>query len=411
MAVFPSARTCFRVILLGTAVLSYVVSWSAESKALPGGVDAWHAAGMRGKGVKVAVLDTGFRGYRDHLGRELPATVKVKSFRHDGDLEARDSNHGVACAEVIHTLAPDAELLFANWEPDHSESFLAAVAWCRDEGAAVVSCSVIMPAWSDGEGGGAVHARLAEIMGTGTKATDLLGFACAGNLAQRHWAGRFSGDGKGLHQWAGGRTDNALTPWSDERVSVELCCRPGAKYGLEIVDVTEKKVTPAALAYSGPDRTTLTARVQPEAGHAYRVRVRLLGGAAGPFHVSALAGWLEHSTAGGSIPFPGDGAEWVTVGAVDAGGRRAAYSSCGPNSPRPKPDVVAPVPFASAVRGRGFSGTSAATPQAAGLAALLRSRHPDWPAERVREVLLKSCRDLGPPGYDAETGFGMIRLP
>src|SRR4051812_34820529 len=129
MAVFPSARTCFRVILLGTAVLSYVVSWSAESKALPGGADAWHAAGVRGRGVKVAVLDTGFRGYRDHLGRELPATVKVKSFRHDADLEARDSNHGVACAEVIHTLAPDAELLFANWEPDHPETFLAAVAW------------------------------------------------------------------------------------------------------------------------------------------------------------------------------------------------------------------------------------------------------------------------------------------
>ena len=180
---------------------------------------------------------------------------------------------------------------------------------------------------------------------------------------------------------------------------------------MEIVDATTKKIVPVMLAYSGPDRNTLAVRVEPEAGHSYRVRVRLLGGKPGPFHLSSLAAWLEYSTAGGSIPFPGDGAEWVTVGAVDADGRRAAYSSCGPNSPRPKPDLVAPVPFPSAIKGRWFSGTSAATPQAAGLAALLRSRHPDWPAERVRETLLHACRDLGPPGHDAETGFGLIRLP
>src|ERR1700678_2962744 len=31
------------------------------------GVDRWHAAGFRGQGVKIAVLDTGFRGYKEHL--------------------------------------------------------------------------------------------------------------------------------------------------------------------------------------------------------------------------------------------------------------------------------------------------------------------------------------------------------
>ena len=112
----------------------------------------------------------------------------------------REAFSGEGPLTSAEQLAPDAELLFATWEPDHPEKFLDAVTWCRNEGATVVSCSVIMPAWSDGEGGGAVHARLAEIMGTGKKPTDLLGFACAGNLAQRHWSGRFSDDGKGLHQ-------------------------------------------------------------------------------------------------------------------------------------------------------------------------------------------------------------------
>src|SRR5262245_55884636 len=39
------------------------------------GVDRWHAAGFRGKGVKVAVLDTGWRSYHDHLGKALPERV------------------------------------------------------------------------------------------------------------------------------------------------------------------------------------------------------------------------------------------------------------------------------------------------------------------------------------------------
>src|SRR5262249_53998532 len=129
------------------------------------GVDRWHQAGFRGKGIKVAVLDTGFRGYRDHLGKALPAHVKVASFRRDNQMEARDSQHGILCAEVIHALAPDAELLLATWEPDDAEQYLKAVRWARAQGARIISCSVIMPSWSDGDGGGQLHTDLAKALG------------------------------------------------------------------------------------------------------------------------------------------------------------------------------------------------------------------------------------------------------
>src|SRR5690349_18757301 len=68
------------------------------------GVDRWHAAGHKGAGVKVAVLDSGFRGYQACLGKGMPAHVVTRSFRADGNLEARDSQHGILCAEVVHTL-------------------------------------------------------------------------------------------------------------------------------------------------------------------------------------------------------------------------------------------------------------------------------------------------------------------
>src|SRR5262245_25791695 len=47
------------------------------------GVDRYHAAACQGQGIKVAVLDSGFRGYREHLGKALPARVAVRSFRAD----------------------------------------------------------------------------------------------------------------------------------------------------------------------------------------------------------------------------------------------------------------------------------------------------------------------------------------
>ena len=153
------------------------------------------------------------------------------------------------------------------------------------------------------------------------------------------------------------------------------------------------------------------ARLVPKAHHTYVVRIRLARGPAGPFHLVALGGSLQFANARGSIPFPADGPAVIAVGAVSTEGRRMSYSSCGPNSTQPKPDLVAPVPFASLWRARPFSGTSASAPQAAALAALWWSRYPDWTAAQVRKAVCSSARDLGPPGHDYETGYGLIALP
>jgi subtilisin family serine protease len=143
----------------------------------------------------------------------------------------------------------------------------------------------------------------------------------------------------------------------------------------------------------------------------YEVHVRLLSGRPGPFHLVVLGGRLGIATANGSISCPADNPAVMAVGAVTKDGRRLAYSSCGPNSRSPKPDLVAPIPIPSLWRSRPFSGTSAAAPQAAALAALWWSRYPAWTSAQVRQSLLKSAHDLGPPGHDWETGYGQISLP
>lgn len=381
------------------------------------GVERWHKAGRRGRGVTIAILDSGFRGYRNFLGNGLPQRVLARSFRKDGNLEARDSQHGILCAEIVHALAPEAQLLLANWETDQPASFLDAVRWARDQGARVVSCSVIMPGWSDGEGGGPVHAALRSILGTGAKASDLLLFASAGNTAQRHWSGRVCLDAAGRHQWQPNRTRNRIRPWGCERLSVELYGPRLAGLDLEVREVDSGHAVGEAVARgSGSEQlpwATVVVRFEPRPGEAYDIHVgsKRVFDKPHTFHLVVLGGSLEHATAPGSIPFPGDGDAVQTVGAVDGAGQRLEYSACGPNSRKPKPDLVAPVPFASLCRERPFEGTSAATPQAAGLAALWWSRHPDWTAGQVRDALHRHARDLGPPGHDFETGFGLIQLP
>ena len=50
------------------------------------GVLRSHQNGQRGQGIKIAVLDSGFRDYRQFLGKGLPAKVTVRSFRSDRNL-------------------------------------------------------------------------------------------------------------------------------------------------------------------------------------------------------------------------------------------------------------------------------------------------------------------------------------
>jgi hypothetical protein len=370
------------------------------------GIDRWHAAGVRGKGIKVAVLDSGFRGYRAHLGKGLPEKVLTATFRRDGNFEARDSEHGVLCAEVVHALAPAAELLLATWEPDDPDQFFKAVRWARGQGAKIITCSVIMPSWSDGEGGGRLHAELTKSLGD-----DLLCFASAGNTARRHWSGLFHDGGNGFHEWRTGEIDNLIRPWGPDRVSVELYWQPGCKFQLQVEDITTSAEVGRSSGHCSASRCSAVVRFVPAAGHRYRVRLKLLEGPAKSFHLVSLGGDLRCSTINGSIAFPADGPEVIAVGAVDAEGHRASYSSCGPNSKQPKPDLVAPVPFPCPGRERPFTGTSAAAPQAAAAAALWGCRHPEWKASQVRETLRQTARDLGPPGHDWETGHGMIALP
>ena len=73
--------------------------------------------------------------------------------------------------------------------------------------------------------------------------------------------------------------------------------------------------------------------------------------------------------------------------------------------------LVGVVPVPSSIRSKPFSGTSAASPQAAGLAALWLSKHPKGTANQVRAALQSAAIDVAAIGHDVESGYGMMQLP
>lgn len=113
---------------------------------------------------------------------------------------------------------------------------------------------------------------------------------------------------------------------------------------------------------------------------------------------------------------PGDAEAVISVGAVDATGAVAAFSSIGPTADgRIKPDVVARgvstvIALASAGSGGSYvmgNGTSYATPLVSGVAALVLEAHPQYTPAQVQLALRETASHCEAP--DVETGWGLVR--
>jgi subtilisin family serine protease len=156
--------------------------------------------------------------------------------------------------------------------------------------------------------------------------------------------------------------------------------------------------------------------------HATAAGLFLVGGA-GNFRTSAQIP-VQHWA-------PKDAPNVVSVGGVDSSLNIVNFSSGGPaewstvalyrDYPMPngitKPDVAG-FPGGYPILGAGktgyidpnpdVKGNSFSGPQGAGIAALMFAAAPELPAWRVRQIMERTARDLGPPGKDNDFGAGLM---
>ncbi len=130
------------------------------------GVDAWHRKGLDGSGVKVGIIDWGFRGINDDLDlpdlvivgdKENPnwnalcQPVHMSTWPHGSLIQlvsdpceplfgalgrGVDMDHGVNVAELVQDMAPGAELYFA--QANSPRQLYEAADWLNDQNVDVI---------------------------------------------------------------------------------------------------------------------------------------------------------------------------------------------------------------------------------------------------------------------------------
>jgi hypothetical protein len=452
----------------------------AEGDALMNLDDLRSIQGVDGTGVTVGVISDGIAGLQTAVASgDLPATgetrsagvltatsggVIAQSFRaSDNDLEgglgSAPGAEGTAILEIVHDIAPGAQLRFANFST--SLEFNAAVNFLASVSDVVIDDIGWLARPTDGS---------SDVSTNTANALTNVGFpirayaTSVGNQALRHYQGSyvdsgldgtaFVGFAGNFHTFAatGGTTDcTALGP----RAANLILLAPGqttsifltwnetfgsatSDYDLFLREYPSGPV----VAQSISDNVNIThdpveaiVYTNPNGSNTfYDVFVQNSGNAAPPrilemyFGAAITCGGAaaNYNTIAGSVPAQSDaGGGVLSVGAINASDPGsdsiASYSSHGPTGDgRIKPDITAI--DGVDVSGAGgfpdpFFGTSAAAPHIAGLAALLLEYRPDLrsgeagddPAvdrATLRNAILNGAVDLGAAGVDNVFGYG-----
>ena len=422
------------------------------------GSAVWNQAGYSGQGIKVGIIDLGFKDLTSLMGTELPARIQGRCYTDIGvftqnlaDCEAvgevtvdipecldaarrgavRNAEHGTIVAESVIDIAPEVSLYIAN---PHSQADLQNTAeWMASEGVSVINYSVV---WLfDGPGNGTSPFSVSPLRTVDRAvANDIIWVNAAGNSAQETWFGGYSDpDGDGATGFGG---------QNDEVIDMPLTeCQPylvqlrweddwgGASTDLDLHLYNIK--TQEFVFSSDTEQSGGSGHVPFEAfGFRARIDSRDFGIAVTHYGGSVpdwiqLTVWgvdpIQHHTGRGSISNPAESANdgMLAVGAAPWYDPHTIeyYSSRGPTPDgREKPDIVGAACGETTLTplnesGRGFCGTSQAAPHVAGMAALVRQRFPDYSPVQVADYLKDNAelRELPDPGNT--WGHGFAELP
>ena len=412
---------------------------SATSEALSAmNATTWHAAGYTGAGVKIGIIDLGFTGYKSLLGTELPGSVTVKNFvdSETDSLVDGSTEHGTACVEIIHDVAPDARLFLAKIST--SLDFEEAVDWLKDTCQVdIISSSISFTYTSPGDGTGFLADKVRQARDAG-----ILWATAAGNYRTQHWAGQYyDSDTDDVHNFSDGSEINCFGPNTDycyvigsnQRLTVLLrwddWTNVNQDYDLGLVRWNGSAWDFVGTGTDPQDGTPGVRPIEIATGTTTGdptmygfVIVRYKATRNVNFDALVWNGPPPHiAYYPGSLPGLADAPDAITVAAdtVNYPYAQEDFSSEGPTkgpggTPTGgiiKPDIAGYDRVSTVSYGlQGFAGTSAATPHVAAAAALVLSKYPNYSPNDLQRFLQNIAVDQGTAGKDTKYGYGRLYL-
>ncbi|GIF24588.1 hypothetical protein BJ973_008067 [Actinoplanes tereljensis] len=390
------------------------------------GAGAWIRGGQTGAGVKVGIVDIGFDGLSDAQDAgELPAGVTL----HGNDCPAENgSTHGTAVAEVVHDMAPGAELYLAC-APD-SMTFASAVEWLTSQHVQVINAAIGFPNTGRGDGTGADGSPAAVVKQA--RQAGVLWVAAAGNQAQLHWSGPAAdANADGYVEVSGTAEGNGFTvpPGGTATVSLRWDAWPTTRQDLDLMVLSANRVPTgsgdtAIVGQSTNPQSTAAAPLPPTE----QVTITNTSGGSQTYwiYVAAKAPYastkadvfvmgdaisLSYPIAAGSVLEPATSPYALAVGASAIGsGRVDDYSSQGPTvDGRTKPDITGQSGVSTYTYGPAptMAGTSAAAAHVTGAAALLLGANSSLDPSQVQAMLEARTN---PSKFDNQWGHGLVAL-
>ena len=391
------------------------------------GALTWHRSGLRGAGAKVAVIDLGFRGWRDsRRNGDLPASTVAVDFCSGGLDGPIAVNHGTAVAEIVAEMAPAARIYLICAQT--VAALGQAKDYARAQGIHIVNHSASWFNVGRGDDTGGLDTPTGIV--ADARAAGILWVNAAGNRAQQHWSGTFSDlDADSWTEFAPGDEGNTILLGANQQTCVALRWDSWPVTALDYdLYLTRANGTTAASSTSeqsgSQPPTELICHVNTTgAAQLYSIGIRRHN-APDPsprFDLFVYPGPnLEYQVGEGSVTEPGSSSFALAVGAVcwKTSGLEA-FSSRGPTiDGRTKPDLTAPDwvssfsygPFSGCGADTGFAGTSAAAPHVAAAAALVKGANPSFGPNELQAYLESHAIDLGVPGRDGTYGAGKLAL-
>ncbi|TVQ56417.1 MAG: hypothetical protein EA377_02220 [Phycisphaerales bacterium] len=141
---------------------------------------------------------------------------------------------------------------------------------------------------------------------------------------------------------------------------------------------------------------------------------------AAKFAETRNSGMVHFSSAGNdseeNLTGPAGFSSVNAVSAINNSGDLASFSNWHPDMDFTAPGVstvstdrTAPDGYTSTSNHTCYGGTSAASPYAAAVAALILSANPNLSADQVEQIMRDTAMDLGTPGHNPEFGYGLVR--